>query len=110
MSDLRERIATATAAVRDQLPPDFSPRALVILGSGLGGLADGVAAVAQMPYAAIPGFPVSTVPGHVGRLVFTQIGPTPVMLMQGRLHYYEGYGLDEVTFPVRVAQALGADT
>src|SRR5207248_144165 len=110
MKTLSERIEIAAHAVRAHLPADFTPRALVILGTGLGELAETVPTIAQVPYSAIPGFAVSTVPGHVGRLVAGRIGPTPILLMQGRLHYYEGYNLDEVTFPVRVAQALGADT
>ena len=110
MSTLRERIDTAAAMLRERLPADFSPRALVILGSGLGSLAEAADAVAVIPYAEIPGFVVGTTPGHAGRLVFGHIGPTPVALMQGRAHYNEGYSLEEVTFPVRVARALGADT
>ncbi len=109
MSTLRERIDRATAMLREQLPGDFTPRALVILGSGLGGLADEIPAVASVPYGEIPGCVASTAPGHAGRLVFGHIGPTPVALMQGRLHFYEGYSLEDVTFPVRILQALGAD-
>src|SRR5690349_15137610 len=109
INSLRERINTATTALRGRLPAGFTPRALVILGSGLGSLADTADPVAIVPYGEIPGFAVSTAPGHAGRLVFGHIGPTPVALMQGRLHYYEGYSLDEITFPVRVLHALGAE-
>jgi purine-nucleoside phosphorylase len=96
--------------LRERLPADFTPRALVILGSGLGSLADAAEPVAVIPYGEIPGFAASTAPGHAGRLVCGYVGPTPVALMQGRMHYYEGYSLEEVTFPVRVLRALGADT
>src|SRR5690349_16563471 len=110
MDTLRERIEAGAAAVRAQVPADFTPRALVILGSGLGALADAAAPVAVLPYGEIPGFAASTAPGHAGRLVLGHIGPTPVALMQGRLHYYEGYSLEEITLPVRVLRALGAET
>ena len=110
MSRLREQVDAAAGALRERLPDGFTPRALVILGSGLGGLADEIPAVASVPYGEIPGFVASTAPGHAGRLVFGHSGPTPVALMQGRLHFYEGYSLEDVTFPVRVAKALGADT
>jgi purine-nucleoside phosphorylase len=110
MSTLPERIETAAAAMHERHPEGFTPRALVILGSGLGGLADETPTVASVPYGEIPGFVASTAPGHAGRLVFGHSGPTPVALMQGRLHFYEGYSLEDVTFPVRVAKALGADT
>lgn len=110
MSTLSERIEAAAAALRERLPAGFTPRALVILGSGLGGMADEIPAVASVPYSEIPGFVASTAPGHAGRLVFGHSGPTPIALMQGRLHFYEGYSLEDVTFPVRVASALGADT
>jgi purine-nucleoside phosphorylase len=110
MSTLRERIDAAAEMLRGRLPGDFTPRALVILGSGLGGLADEIPAVATVPYSEIPGCPTSTAPGHAGRLVLGHAGPTPVAMMQGRLHFYEGYSLEDVTFLVRVAKALGADT
>ena len=111
MNNLRERIDSATTALRERLPKGFTPRALVILGSGLGGLADAADPPwPSVPYGEIPGFAVSTAPGHAGRLVFGQIGPTPVAMMQGRLHYLRRLSLEDVTFPVRVAQALGADT
>src|SRR4051794_20496676 len=102
MSTLRERIDVAAQVLRGRLPADFTPHAMVILGSGLGAMADTLDAVASVPYAEIPGFPVSTAPGHAGRLVFGSVGPTPVVMMQGRVHYYEGYSLEEITFPVRV--------
>ncbi|MDR0766439.1 MAG: purine-nucleoside phosphorylase [Odoribacteraceae bacterium] len=86
------------------------PRVAIILGSGLGAFADDIAGRREIPYAAIPRFPVSTVAGHAGRLVAGEIEGKSVLVMQGRFHFYEGYSMQEVTFPVRVAHALGART
>ncbi len=82
----------------------------IILGSGLGGLTDAVAVEAAIPYNQIPHFPQSTVEGHAGKLIFGTLGGKPVVMMAGRFHYYEGYSMDEVTFPVRVMRALGCET
>ncbi len=79
----------------------------LVLGSGLNSLADNVEEADIIPYAEIPGFPVSTVEGHIGRLVIGRLAGLAVMIMQGRAHYYEGYSLQQVTFPIRVMQALG---
>lgn len=79
----------------------------IVLGSGLGGLTDIVDVSCEIPYNEIPNFPVATVMGHTGKLVFGRIGDNEVMLMAGRFHYYEGYSMEEVTFPIRVMQALG---
>ncbi|HUS15023.1 MAG TPA: purine-nucleoside phosphorylase [Chloroflexia bacterium] len=108
MSDLSAAIAASAAALRERLPSGFTPRALVILGSGLGSLADEVDAVARIPYSEIPGWTASTVAGHVGRLICGTLSGVPVVMMQGRLHFYEGHALAATTFPVRVARALGA--
>ena len=86
------------------------PKAGIILGSGLGELADMIHKEAEIPYSDIPNFPVSTVKGHYGQLIFGKIGDCDVMLMAGRFHYYEGYSMEEVTFPVRVMKALGIET
>jgi len=86
----------------------FAPEALLILGSGLGFLADEASEPTVVSYAELPGFPVSTAPGHEGRLVFGQIAGRPVMVMQGRFHYYEGYGMDALALPVYIAAELGA--
>jgi purine-nucleoside phosphorylase len=80
----------------------------VILGSGLGGLADEVAAEAVLSYGDIPDFPVSTVPGHAGRLIIGRLADKNVVVMQGRFHYYEGYPMRHIIFPIRVLHALGA--
>jgi purine-nucleoside phosphorylase len=83
------------------------PRVALVLGSGLGAFADELDEAVAIPYADIPCFPVSTVEGHAGRLVLGKVGGAPVAAMQGRFHYYEGYGLDEVTLPMRVFHLLG---
>ena len=82
----------------------------IILGSGLGDLANQIEQAQVIPYSEIPNFPVSTVAGHKGNLVFGVLGGKQVVVMQGRFHYYEGYGMKEVTFPVRVMKALGVKT
>ncbi len=81
----------------------------LVLGSGLNSLADHVQDADIVPYAEVPHFPVSTVEGHAGRLILGQMAGSTVMVMQGRVHYYEGYSLQEVTFPIRVMQVLGVD-
>ncbi|MBP2672366.1 MAG: purine-nucleoside phosphorylase [candidate division NC10 bacterium] len=88
----------------------LQPSVAVILGSGLDVLAREVAGARTIPYAAIPHFPVSTVEGHASQVVFGRLQATPVAVMQGRFHYYEGYSMQEVTFPVRVLRALGVTT
>jgi purine-nucleoside phosphorylase len=82
----------------------------IILGTGLGGLTDEIAVEAAIPYEEIPGFPLSTVESHAGRLLLGRLGGKSVVAMQGRFHRYEGYDLRQVTFPVRVLHALGAET
>ncbi|CDR46357.1 CYFA0S23e00166g1_1 [Cyberlindnera fabianii] len=91
--------------------PDFTPKALIICGSGLGGIGALIQSPVEIYYPEIPGFQTSTVPGHEGKLVFGYIGTnkTPVMCMVGRLHFYEGYDFEETTFPVRVAKELGCE-
>jgi len=86
---------------------NFIPKYGVILGSGLGGFTEEIAIDYVLPYDEIPNFPVSTVQGHKGALVFGTIGSEKVVAMQGRFHYYEGYSMQEVTFPVRVMKYLG---
>jgi len=87
-----------------------SPKIGLILGSGLGDLADQVEGAVRIPYGEIPNFPVSTVPGHAGQLVIGRLEGQPVVAMQGRVHFYEGYTMEQVTFPVRVMRALGVET
>ncbi len=101
-----ERIQNCLAAVRRHT--DFVPEVAVVLGSGLGGFADMVKQTAVVPYSEIPGFPVSTAPGHAGRFVFGYVEETPVVVMQGRVHLYEGYTPHDVVLPVRLMKAMGA--
>ena len=88
----------------------FQPEYLLILGTGLGQLAEEIESHHIISYDKIPHFPVSTVEGHAGRLIFGELGGKPVMAMQGRFHYYEGYTMHQIAFPVRVAKALGTHT
>ncbi len=85
----------------------ISPKAGIILGSGLGGLVNAIDVKHSIPYSEIPNFPVSTVEGHHGRLIFGYLEGKEVVAMQGRFHYYEGYTMQQVTFPVRVMKMLG---
>ena len=86
------------------------PKLAIILGTGLGNLVDHIDDKLYIPYSEIPNFPVSTVQGHSGNLIFGKMGGKPVIAMQGRFHYYEGYDMKTVTFPVRVFKALGVET
>lgn len=85
------------------------PRIGIILGSGLGGLAESIRDPTEIPFQELPGWPVSTVMGHKGRLVLGKLEGADVMVMQGRVHYYEGYSMAQVTLPVRVMQRLGVE-
>jgi purine-nucleoside phosphorylase len=87
----------------------INPSVGIILGTGLGGLVNEINIVDEIPYEDIPNFPVSTVKGHSGKLIFGELGGKKVMAMQGRFHYYEGYTLQEVTFPVRVMKIMGIE-
>lgn len=86
------------------------PHIAIILGTGLGSLVDSIEDAQYIPYSEIPNFPVSTVEGHSGNLIFGTLSGKRVIAMQGRFHYYEGYDMKQVTFPVRVFKALGVDT
>jgi purine-nucleoside phosphorylase len=85
----------------------LQPEVAIILGTGLGGLADDIEVDSYLDYWEIPNFPVSTAPGHSGRLIFGKLGGKTIMAMQGRFHYYEGYTMQEITFPIRVMKYLG---
>ena len=86
------------------------PKTAIILGTGLGELVNHIEISTSLPYQEIPNFPVSTVEGHNGRLIFGKLGNKEIMAMQGRFHFYEGYDMKQVTFPVRVMKALGIKT
>lgn len=88
---------------------DFVPRVALVLGSGLGGFAANLDVVCEVAYGDIPGFPVSTVPGHVGKFIFGVLDGVNVVCMQGRVHYYEGYSIDDVVLPARLMKELGAE-
>jgi purine-nucleoside phosphorylase len=88
----------------------LSPRVAVILGSGLGGLARAIDIEVRIPYEEVPHFPVSTVEFHAGNLLFGRVSGKSILAMEGRFHYYEGYSMQEITFPVRVMKALGIET
>lgn len=88
----------------------FEPEVGIILGTGLGGLVNHIDIAHSLPYNEIPNFPVSTVEGHAGRLIFGTLGGKRVVAMQGRFHYYEGYAPEQVVFPVRVMRMLGIQT
>ena len=103
---LYEQVQTAVTAIRARTTA--RPEAAIILGTGLGGLAREMKVDTSIPYQDIPGFPLSTVESHAGRLLFGGLGGRSVVAMQGRFHRYEGYSLQQVTFPVRVLHALGA--
>lgn len=107
MHELVSHIAQATAVIQQQWTR--KPRAGIILGTGLGSVAAQIETEAVFPYEAIPHFPRSTSIGHTGQLVCGRIDGLPVVAMEGRFHVYEGYSYHQVTFPVRVMRALGAD-
>lgn len=94
------------AAIRAKAP-GAAPKVGIILGSGLGAFADALEGPTKIPYSELPNFPLSGVPGHAGRLVLGMLGGEPIVAMQGRVHYYEGYSPQEVAFPARVLCALG---
>jgi purine-nucleoside phosphorylase len=106
-SNLKETINEAARFIRGKTK--VLPQIGIILGTGLGSLADAINVDAKIPYEEIPHFPVSTVESHTGRLILGEISGQSVVAMQGRFHYYEGYDLKQVTFPVRVMKALGAN-
>ncbi|MCR5212318.1 MAG: purine-nucleoside phosphorylase [Lachnospiraceae bacterium] len=106
------RLETALSAIREKT--DFVPKVGLVLGSGLGGYAESgdMDVVTEVSYNDIPGFPVSTAPGHAGKYVFGYVGENkvPVVCMQGRVHYYEGYDMENVVLPIRLMGLMGADT
>jgi len=108
MTDIYNKAQSAADYIRASA--DILPTIGIILGSGLGNFASHVQAAIRMPYAEIPHFPASTVEGHSGHLILGTIAGVPVVVMQGRVHAYEGYPLSEVTFPTRVLALLGCKT
>jgi purine-nucleoside phosphorylase len=105
MAELFDQIQDSVKEIRKTTP--LVPKVGIILGTGLGALAHEIKDPTMIPYGKIPHFPLSTVESHAGELVFGKLGNTPVVAMKGRFHRYEGYTLQQVTFPVRVMKALG---
>ena len=103
-----ERIQETAAYLRSKMRTH--PQTAIILGTGLGSLANEITDKYEIGYETIPNFPVSTVEGHSGKLIFGKLGDKDIMAMQGRFHYYEGYAMTEVTFPIRVMRELGIQT
>ena len=100
-----EKIKATANFIKERI--QASPEVGIILGTGLGGLVNEIEIIDSIPYTDIPNFPVSTVDGHAGRLIYGKLGDKDVLAMQGRFHYYEGYNMKEVTFPVRVMKFVG---
>lgn len=106
MNQVYEKLQTCLESVRART--DFKPEVALILGSGLGDYADGIQIEASVSYTDIEGFPTSTVAGHKGRFVFGKVQGVPVVIMQGRVHYYEGYPMSDVVLPTRLMGLMGA--
>lgn len=107
MNAVYEKLINCYKGVREKT--DFVPKAAIVLGSGLGDYAKQIQVVDRIPYKEIEGFPVSTVAGHAGELIFGYIDKVPVVCMKGRVHYYEGYPITDVVLPVRLMKLLGAE-
>lgn len=106
MNEVYEKLKLCLESVRKKT--DFRPETALILGSGLGDYADSIRIEQAIDYSEIEGFPVSTVPGHKGRFVFGYVNEVPVVIMQGRVHFYEGYSMTDVVLPTRLMGMLGA--
>lgn len=107
MTKVYERLQRCYKSIEDKIP--FRPRLALVLGSGLGDYAERIEIEASIDYHEITDFPVSTVSGHKGRFVFGHIGTVPVVIMQGRVHFYEGYSIEEVVLPERLMRLMGAE-
>lgn len=107
MKDVYETLVQCVECVREKI--DFVPKIALVLGSGLGGFTELIDVVDTMDYSEIRDFPTSTVEGHAGRFVFGYVGTVPVVCMQGRVHYYEGYPMSDVVLPIRLMKMLGAE-
>lgn len=108
MNPVYQKLQDTLSCVRKKT--DFVPQIGLVLGSGLGGYAEQMDVVCEVDYHDIEGFPVSTAPGHAGKFEFGYLNEVPVVLMNGRVHYYEGYSMQDVVLPIRLMHLLGADT
>ena len=106
MGEVFEKLQRCYRGVREK--SSFKPQAALVLGSGLGGFAERIQTEAVIDYCEIEGFPVSTAAGHKGRFVLGYIRDVPVVCMQGRVHYYEGYSMQDVVLPIRLMGLMGA--
>lgn len=102
-----EKLIQCFKNIKDHIP--YPPKIALVLGSGLGDLANELEIDAAIPYASIRNFPLSTAPGHRGAFVFAKIGEIPIVIMQGRIHYYEGYPMTDVVLPIRIMKMMGAE-
>lgn len=107
MNKAYEKLTKCHKSVKKKI--DFKPKAALVLGSGLGDYAKEIKVEAALDYKDIEGFPVSTVPGHKGRFIFGYVKEVPVVAMQGRVHYYEGYRMEDVVLPIRLMKKMGAE-
>ena len=107
MNPVYEKLCACYESIRARIP--FTPEIALVLGSGLGNYASKMEVVERIPYGDIAGFPVSTAPGHVGQFVFGYVEGVPIVAMQGRVHYYEGYDMTDVVLPIRLMKRMGAE-
>jgi purine-nucleoside phosphorylase len=107
MNQVYEKLLKCFDSFKEKI--DFTPRVALVLGSGLGDYANDIRVEATLDYHDIEGFPVSTVPGHAGKFIFGYVGDVPVVCMQGRVHYYEGYEMSDVVLPARLMKLMGAE-
>ena len=106
MNPVYDKLCRCYESIKNEIP--FQPQVALVLGSGLGDYADQMRVVKTIAYRDIEGFPVSTAPGHVGQFVFGYVDDAPVVAMQGRVHYYEGYEMTDVVLPIRLMKMMGA--
>lgn len=107
MNPVSEKLSKCYASIRDRIP--FRPQVALVLGSGLGDYGEEIRIESVLEYKEIEGFPVSTVQGHKGRFLFGYVESVPVVIMQGRVHYYEGYSMTDVVLPIRLMKFMGAE-
>ncbi len=107
MNQVYEKLLKCYECYKERI--DFTPKVALVLGSGLGDFAETIRVVDTLDYHDIEGFPVSTVPGHTGRFIFGYVGEVPVVCMQGRVHYYEGYEMSDVVLPARLMKLMGTE-